>query len=212
MTNIESIIKILNEGGIGVMPTDTIYGLLGSALNQKTVERIYQVRKRRPDKPFIILISSLKQLAIFGIKITKEELVVLKKYWPGKVSFILSLSDINGPAPGSRVKPGTTNRKSNICRFEYLHRGANSLAFRLPKSKQLQEILEKTGPLVAPSANPEGFPPAKNITEAKKYFSGQVDFYSSDRIYSKQPSTLVELKNGKVNIIREGIVKINQKK
>ncbi len=49
--------KILKSGGIGVIPTDTIYGLVGSALNKKAVRRIYQLRQRNPKKPLIILIG-----------------------------------------------------------------------------------------------------------------------------------------------------------
>ena len=66
------IIKILKEGGIGVLPTDTIYGLVGLALNKKTVDRIYRVRKREKTKPFIILISNVKDLELFNIKIKQS--------------------------------------------------------------------------------------------------------------------------------------------
>jgi len=69
MKILKKIIKILKEGGIGVLPTDTIYGLVGSALNKETVEMIYKIRKREKTKPFIILISSPKDLKIFEIKI-----------------------------------------------------------------------------------------------------------------------------------------------
>ncbi len=139
--------NILKSGGIGVMPTDTIYGLLGSALDKKTVERIYQVRGRRPDKPLIILIGSLEDLKLFGIKPKDKTLEILKKYWPGQLSVVL-------PCAGKK--------------FKYLHRGTKTLAFRWPKNKWLQNLLKKTGPLVAPSANPEGRTPAINIIEAKK--------------------------------------------
>lgn len=205
-------IKILKKGGIGVMPTDTIYGLLGSALNPKTVERIYEVRKRRPDKPLIILISSITDLKKFGIKISKEVEIILKKYWPGKVSIILPLS--KGKLEGvqdtnhrSRVKLGMTNKEED--KFSYLHRGTNTLAFRLPKNKWLQELLKETGPLVAPSANPEGSPPATDIKEAQEYFGNQADFYLPGKIDSDEPSTIIEITDGKIKVLREGAVKIN---
>src|SRR3989344_4954201 len=83
------IIKILKRGGIGVLPTDTLYGLVGLALNKKTVELIYKVRKRNPKKPLIILISSLKDLELFGIRLSSPTKKILNKLWPGKVSIIL---------------------------------------------------------------------------------------------------------------------------
>ena len=54
------------------MPTDTIYGVVGQALNKKTVERIYTARKRMPSKPMIILISSVNDLRLFGIEKRKS--------------------------------------------------------------------------------------------------------------------------------------------
>jgi len=108
-------INILKKGGIGMVLTDTIYGILGSALNPKTVERVYEVKGRDKNKPLIILISQLSDLGLFDIKLMPGLKKILSKYWPGKVSIILPCS----------------NQK-----FEYLHRGQNSLAFRLPKNKR----------------------------------------------------------------------------
>ena len=51
------IVTTLRNGGVGVVPTDTIYGIVGSALNPKTVARIYKLRRRNPKKPMIILIG-----------------------------------------------------------------------------------------------------------------------------------------------------------
>jgi hypothetical protein len=62
-------------------------------------------------------------------------------------------------------------------RWAYLHRGTNSIAFRLPNKQELLDFLKSHGPLVAPSANPEGLPPAQTIAEAKNYFGNNLDFY-----------------------------------
>ena len=188
--NIE-IIKILKNGGIGVMPTDTIYGLVGSALDKKTVERIYKTRERNLKKPLIVLISTLEDLELFGINL-KSTRGVLVQIWPGKVSVILPLS------------------KANLNKFKYIHRGVGKIAFRMPKNKVLMEILKKTGPLVAPSANIEGCPPANNIKEAKNYFGNKVDFYMQGKI-SKTPgvhSTIIEWKGNESEfvVVREGAV------
>jgi L-threonylcarbamoyladenylate synthase len=180
--------KILLKGGIGVLPTDTIYGIVASALNKKAVLRVYEIRKRNPKKPFIILISSLKVLDLFGIKLSAPARKILNKVWPGKVSVIL-------PCPHKK--------------FSYLHRGAKTLAFRLPDKKQLIRLLKKTGPLIAPSANLEGLPPVKTIKEAKKYFGSKVDFYVNAGKLNSLPSTLIAIKNSRVIIKREGTVKLN---
>ena len=187
----KDIAKILNEGGVGVFLTDTLYGVLGSAFSKKAVLKVYEVKKRDLKKPMIILISSFSDLEKFGVKISKKEKEVLKSVWPGKVSVLLPCK---------------------LKKYEYLHRGTNSLAFRMPKKKSLLELLLKTGPLVAPSANPEGLLSAKNIKEAKKYFKDEVDFYEGSGKPSEEPSALIELKNNKAKVIRGDISKLKIKK
>lgn len=185
----KKVIKILENNGVGVLPTDTLYGLVGRALSKKAVERIYKIKGRNPRKPLIILISSLNDLKLFNIKVSKDTKNILSKIWPGKVSIILLCS----------------NKK-----YHYLHRGTKSLAFRWPKKKSLEKLIKKTGPLVAPSANPEGKRPAETIKEAKQYFKDKIDFYISGGTLKSQPSTLIAIKNRRVIIKRQGVVKINK--
>ncbi|MFA6325038.1 MAG: L-threonylcarbamoyladenylate synthase [Candidatus Paceibacterota bacterium] len=178
----EEIIKIFKNGGVGVIPTDTIYGLVGDALSKKAVERIYEIKGRDKKKPFIVLISSIKDLKKFGINIQSQNLNILNKFWPGNVSIVLPCN----------------NKK-----FEYLHRGIKAVAFRLPSKKFLLEILKKTGPLVSTSANLSYLKSAENITEAKKYFKNNVDFYLSGGTLRGKPSMLIKLnKNEEIDVLR----------
>lgn len=179
----KEIIDLLKQGGVGVLGTDTIYGLVGRALQPETVERIYELRGRDPGKPMIVLIGSLDDLSLFQIKLKNNERKILSKLWPGKVSVIL-------PCPNHE--------------FEYLHRGTETLAFRLPQKEELINVLRETGPLAVPSANPEGLAPAKTIEEAKSYFGDKVDFYLDEGWLEGLPSTLVTLENGKMVIKRKG--------
>ncbi len=180
--NISTIIK---TGGIGVFPTDTIYGIIGSAFSKRAVKRIYSVKGRDENKPFIILISQTSDLKKFAINPTliRANKRILEKFWPGPVSVIL-------PCPEKK--------------FEYLHRGTKSLAFRFPakKNKKLLALLAKTGPLVAPSANPQGLPPAETIVQAKRYFADKVDFYVSAGTKKGKPSQVISLLFGDPKIIR----------
>ncbi len=180
--------KAIKSGSMGVIPTDTMYGIVGSAFDKKAVERIYKVRKRTPSKPLIILIDCIDCLKEFGIK----PLPILKSIWPDKITVILPCKS---------------------AKFKYLHRGKNKLAFRLPKSAKLIKILNETGPLVAPSANPEGEKPAQTLKEAQDYFGSNVDFYIDGGKMKDVPSTIIELDSkGKATLIREGAVKASSKK
>lgn len=175
------------------MPTDTIYGVVGRAKNKETVERIYQLRRRAPNKPCVILIGGINELEKFSIILSVKQKMILEKYWP--------------VAPKTK-KVGESRPVSIVLdcpaeKFTYLHRGAETLAFRLPASKTLQELLFKVGPLIAPSANLEGLPAAQTIKEAKKYFGNSVDLYVDGGLAVGRASKIIKLhKDRTVSILR----------
>ena len=163
-----------------MLATDTLYGIVARAENRQAVERLYSIKGRRPDKPLIILIASIKDVERFGVEVNSELEKKLKDYWPGPVSIILSC---------------------NNDKFEYLHRGTNSLAFRVPAKHSLRRMLHKTGPIVAPSANPEGLEPARTIAQARAYFGDKIDFYRRGRTV-QQPSRLIKIDGDTITVLR----------
>ncbi len=174
------IIQSIQAGGVGIIPTDTVLGVIGSALSPDTVERIYNLKNRDKSKPVIVLIGSKKQIKEhFGLDVPKE----VSDVWPARLSIILSCN-----------------------KYPHIHRGKKSIAFRVPDRKDLVGFLQKAGPVVAPSANPEGKKPAGNIQEAKDYFGERVDFYVKGESLTSKPSTVVEYKKGDFNVIRKGAV------
>ena len=165
----ENLIKVLKEGGVVIMPTDTIYGMVGKALDKSVVERIYKIKKRNRDKSCIILIGDVKELKKFGIILSEEKMEILENYWPGPMSVVL-----------------------------------DHFAFRLPSPKPLRNLLLKTGPLIAPSANPEARLPSKNIEEAKEYFGNSVDLYIDGGELKNKASRLIKLNNdGSIVVLRD---------
>lgn len=166
----EDLAERIKAGEIGVIPTDTLYGLVASALDPAAVERVYEVRQRDLDKPSIILIAEPRELGRFGVPEYKTARA--RHHWPGPVSVVLP---VEGP------------------NWDYLHRGQRSLAFREPKPQWLRDFLAKSGPLIAPSANPEGKPPARTINEAKAYFADTVDFYVDGGELAGKPSQLISM-------------------
>jgi L-threonylcarbamoyladenylate synthase len=182
--------KQLKNDGVVVLLTDTIYGVVCSAYSKKAVKKLYSLKGRDEGKPCIVLISSYDDLKKFGIKISKKDKEFLEKFWPGKVSVILSCPFV---------------------KFSYLHRGVKSIAFRMvrSKNKNLFNLTNKVGPLLAPSANPQGLKPSQNIKEAKKYFGLSVDSYvNSGKSKNKKFSTIVKYVENKFVLVREGCVKI----
>lgn len=189
LLNNKNLINVLKGNGVVIMPTDTIYGIVGSALNVSAVNRIYELRKRAPEKPCIILIGDISELGKFSIVLSDAQKNKIKEF-TNATSFILDL-----PAG----EAGCSEEK-----FAYLHRGTKTLAFRLPLQKELRDLLIKTSPLIAPSANTEGLPPAQNIAEAKKYFSDGVDLYIDGGEIKGKASRIIKLhKDGTIDILRK---------
>lgn len=171
---------MLIKGGVGVIATDTLYGLVACAQNPNAVKRVYLLKGRTPNKACLILISSVDDLGKFGVTPSVKTKGYLNEHWPGPISIIMD-------CPGEELS--------------YLHRGTNSLGFRLPAKRSLRQLLALTGPLIAPSANPEGQPPAKNITQAKDYFGSKVNFYVAGKTISKA-SKIVRISSDDVEVLR----------
>jgi L-threonylcarbamoyladenylate synthase len=180
--DIRSVVEILKKGGVGVMATDTIYGIVGSAFSSEAVSRLYKLKQRDSAKPFIVLVSCVEDLEKFGILLTAKLVEKLKQYWPGPHSIILPVADQ---------------------RLAYIHRGTHRIAFRVPAKKDLLKVLEQTGPLVAPSANTEGMPPAQTILEVRNYFGAEADFYVDEGEIKNKPSTILSLEGDEVVVKRK---------
>lgn len=176
------LIALIKSGKIGIIMTDTIYGIVASAADAAAVQRVYTARGRDEKKPCIVLISDISQIWDGDVLQHHQELI--DTYWPGKVSIVLPIGE-HTP--------------------EYIHRNFNgTVVYRMPDDLELRKLLAETGPLIAPSANPQGSPPAMNISEAQLYFNESVDFYvDSGQCPRTQPSRIVELSNdGAVRVLR----------
>lgn len=171
----------LLHGAIGVIPTDTLYGIVASALNKGAVNRVYSIKGRKSNKSSIILISIPDDVKKFGCVITPELRDKLSIYWPGPVSVVLK-----------------TERDD----LAYLHRGAHTFAFRIPSDTALQAMLKVSGPIIAPSANPEGLTPADTIAKAEEYFGDRVDFYVDGGKRDGEASAVVSFEEGIAKVLR----------
>ena len=185
----DDVISSLQLGKLAVIPTDTLYGIVCSARDKEAVEKLYHLRGRDAAKPCIILIADISGLKEFGIVLSEADEKTLHKVWPGKVSVVFDcLGD----------------------EWVHLHRGGTkTLAFRVPDDEGLRNLLRNTGPLSAPSANPEGKSPAHTIAEAKSYFGDQVSIYVDGGYRDSLPSTVARLRDGAWEVLREGDQKLN---
>lgn len=176
---------LLQPGAIGVIPTDTLYGVVARAADSRAVGRLYQL-KRREGKPGTLIAAGIGQLEALGLK--HRYLKAVEQFWPGAVSVVIPAAD---PA------------------LEYLHKGKMSLAVRVPGDAKIRQLLIKTGPLLTSSANQPGEPPATTRRQAEKYFGAGVDFYiDGGDLAGRKPSTIIRVVDDAIEVLRQGAVKI----
>ncbi len=142
--------KTLQNGGVVVIRTDTLYGILACTENKEAVEKVYSLKQRDPQKECIVLIATAHD--------APSHHAMLETYSAHAVQ------------PTTVIIPATTEPS-------WVTRGGNTVAYRVISEGALHEILTMTGPLIAPSANPESLPPAATIEQAQQYFGDQVDLY-----------------------------------
>ena len=147
-----NIATILLSERLVVMRTDTIYGILGLAASESAVNHIYEAKGRDFTKPCILLVSHVERIP--GLTTEQHRIY----------------SEANNIRPTSLVVPASDEPS-------WVTRGGSSVAYRVCAEPKLQQILKQTGPVIAPSANPQGKPPACNIEQARAYFGHAVACY-----------------------------------
>lgn len=174
----ELLTDALEKGGVAVVRTDTLYGIIALAGIEAAVEKVYQVKRRNPSKQCIILITD-----------------------PADVPAHMSVLDEYGhraETPTSVIVPATDEAL-------WVLRGGDTIAYRVVRDPFLRKVIEKVGPVIAPSANPEGLAPARTIDEARAYFGDSIDVYIDGGEVPKvaQASQIVQISpDGTASIIR----------
>lgn len=181
----EAIEELKAPGSVGVIPTDTLYGLVARAVDAAAVARLYSLKKR-DQKPGTVVAANIDQLVELGIP--RRYIVPVANYWPNPISIVVP----------------------TVPSLSYLDLGKFSLAVRIPADEELRKVLMQTGPLLTSSANHAGEAPAQNIADAKNYFGDQVDFYVDGGQMEGQASTVIRIVDDAVEVLREGKIKISE--
>ena len=178
--------QIIEKGGIVVFPTDTVYGIGCNPYNENSVKKIYEIKSRTELKSLPVLAYSLdvvKEIALID-EFTEK---IIEKYWPGPLTLILELTD-------QKLK-----KSLNL---------GNKIAVRIPDSKCTLKLLEKCRLLVGTSANISGNSSYTNPDECIKNIKNYDMFLNGGIITSKGESTIIEIENEEIKIIREGALKM----
>ena len=183
---IEKTFQIIENGGVGRFRKDTVYGLGCNPCNSSALKKIYEIKSREKIKSLPVVAYSLdivKEITCIDSFTEK----IIKKYWPGPLTLILKLTD-------KKLKKSLKLDKK--------------IAVRIPDSKCTLKLLEKCGLLVGTSANISGNSPYTNPNERIKNIKNYDIFLNGGTITSKGESTIIEIENEKIKMIREGALKI----
>ncbi len=189
---IKKIARFLSEGRIIILPTGTIYGISCKYNDRRAVERIYKIKKRVADLPFIILISNVDDLKILATDINPAAESIIGRFW-----------NIKNPQSLTLI----FNKKKYLRKF--ITGGKPTIALRMAEPKLLRDIIDICGPITSTSATISGikkFP--RKIEDIPADIRKGVDLaveYPS--ILPGMQSTIIDVTGNTPVLIREGKVK-----
>ena len=182
---IQKAAEIIKKGGVVVYPTDTVYGLLGDARNERAVAKIFKIKKRPKTKPLAIFVKNIKMARKYAFMNKKQE-KFLKKNWPGKITVILK-------------------SKNNLS--EDVMAKNKTIGIRIPNCKLVNLLLKKISfPLAQTSANISGNSATTKIKEVLEQFERKKIvpdlIIDAGDLPENRPSKVIDLTNEKIEIIR----------
>lgn len=181
----KQISDVFKKGGIIAYPTETFYGLGVDPFNKTAVKKLFNLKGREPDKPIAILIKDKKMLLEIADEVPEAAEKLIRKFWPGPLTIIFKAKK-SIPA----LITGNTGK----------------IGVRISNNPAAQKLLKKIGsPVTTTSANPSGKKSPATTQEVIDYFGGKVDLIiDGGKLYGKLGSTIVDVTEDKLKIIREG--------
>ena len=182
--DIQKASSAINDGAIIVFPTDTVYGLGCNPYNHQAVLSIYEIKKRKKTKPFPVIGYSKEELERIA-EFNKLEEKIAEKFWPGAITLIL------------KVKDKEIQKSLSL---------DEKIAVRVPNNECVLALLKECKLLVGTSANISDTEPFNDPKECSSNLSGYDLFIDGGVISSQGESTIVEIENGDVKILRKGTI------
>lgn len=176
---------IIREGGIVAFPTDTVYGLGVDVFNEQAVRKLYRVKERSRQRPASILIKEGSELDDLVLEVPDAAKVLMEAFWPGALTIVFRASGKIGSA---------------------LTAGSGTIGIRIPENRIAISLIEISNvPITGSSANISGNAAASCKEEVLEQLEGKIDMViDGGASNSRVPSTVVDLSDGKLNILREG--------
>lgn len=185
---INTAVETIQNGGVVICPTETVYGLIADTTNEKAVEKVFRIKKRPKTKAIAVFIRDIKKVKELAFVDDRQE-SFLKKVWPGKVTVILK-------------------RKPNCGLSKKLFANKKVIGLRISSSKLINKLVKKINkPLTTTSANISGKPASTKIKEVLDQFKNQKIkpdlIIDMGNLPKNKPSKVIDFTSGKIKVLRK---------
>ncbi len=200
---LEEVIQVLSDGRLLALPTDTVWGLVGKADDERAYHRMLSVKGYEEERPFQVLVDSYDSLERWVV--LELEVREVLRGLEGVLGARANLVTVVLPVASFRKKLFVGGDKGK-------------LGVRVTNSRLLRKLIEILGvPLLGSSANLKGKPVAKNLAEVRAYFEGNPEVFilNLDVTLEGKPSTVVEIPStgtGELVVLREGALSLRELK
>lgn len=182
--NIELVANEIDKGELVVLPTDTVYGIVGDATNLEVIHKVYNVKRRDYSKPLILMVSSIDMLLRYVDDINDLERKLIDKYWPGKLTILFKKND----------------NVSNL-----ITSGSDLVGIRYTDNKSINELIDRLDrPLISTSCNISSKEVITSIDMLEEDISKYVSYIYDGGVLSDTSSTIVKVVNDNIEILRDG--------
>lgn len=183
---IAEVVSCLQQGGVVVIPTDTVYGLAVSPQFPQSVERLYELKQRPRHMNLPIMVADIPSMEDMGVAInTRARRLLESEYVPGALTVAIGFKD-------QPLVPWLAGREE--------------VAIRIPNDERLLAVLRAAGPLLVTSANASGQDTPKNVGEILTQLNGKPDLAIDGGEIKTIPSTIVNCRLDPPVVEREGVI------
>jgi len=175
---LEEAARVIKNGGLVIIPTETVYGIAADMSNKKTIERLYEIKGRPENKPFSLHIDSKEKIKNYAGDIPVVAWKLIDRFWPGPLTIVLKAKD------------------------------KGTIGIRMPDDEIALQVIALSGvPVVCPSANLSGKPAPINFQQAIEDFKDKVDFaIDAGSVSLGKESTVIDLTQEPLKVLRIGAI------
>jgi L-threonylcarbamoyladenylate synthase len=193
MNKLEEAVRIIEQGGIVIFPTDTAFGIGCRVEREESIKRLFSLRKRPESQATPVLFDSVERVKEYVLPFNKETENLMEEYWPGALTIVL-------PCDESKVP-------------ELVRGGGKNLGVRVPNHEIPLSLISKLNvPILGPSANFHGENTPYKYEELDKSLIKLVDLVLEGETSAGNASTVIDCSQEAWKILRQGAVTLRNEK